>query len=182
MIQRIIGLCGLHGCGKSHIAKRISKLLGYEILNKRAYVQLSYQRYKSDSPHEDWESWYRGLYQERGAKDVMGIILDEYCLRNPESNLIVVDAIHNIEEWRLVKDNCHSILILISSPREIRHQRHPKPSCDTAKLDQWRIRYGHANIDIDDFCLFAQAEWAFSGVIPDALLDLSISALNQWFQ
>lgn len=183
MIQRIMGLCGLHGCGKSHIAKRISELLGYEILNKRAYLQLSYQRYEPDFLDGDWESWYRSLYQEQGARDVMRMILNEYCLRNPESNgLIAVDAIHNIEEWKIVKDNYHSILILVSSPQQVRYQRHPKSPSDTAELDQRRVRYGHVNTDVHDFCLFAQAEWAFSGVMPHALLDSGISALGQWFK
>ncbi|GEM_PF-983658 len=182
MIQTIIGLCGLHGCGKSHIAKRISELLGYEILNKRAYLQFLYKRYEPDSLDEDWEAWYRSLYQERGAKDIMGMILDEYCLINPVPHLTVVDAIHNIEEWKLIKDAYRSILILVSSPQQIRYERHPKPPCDTVKLDQRRVRYGHANTDIDDLCLFAQAEWAFSGIMPHELLDLSINALGQWLK
>ncbi len=181
-MQKLIGLCGLHGCGKSYIAKSIKELLGYEILNKRAYLQLLYQRYESDSMNKDWESWYRNFYRERGARNVMHVILDEYFLRNQESRLIVVDAIHNIEEWKFIKDTYHSILVLVSSPQQVRYQRHPKPRCDTAELDHWRVRYGHVNTDVDDFCLFAQAEWAFSGVMPQVLLNQSIHALGQWLK
>lgn len=182
MIQRIMGLCGLHGCGKSHIAKRIKGLLGYEIINKRTYLQLSHQRYKLDPSDEDWESWYRDLYRERGARDVMRMILDEYSLRNQGANgLVVVDAVHNIEEWKLIKETYHAILVLVASPQRVRYQRHPKSPHHTATLDQRRVRYGHADADID-FCLFAQAEWAFSGVMSHKLLDLSINALGQWLQ
>lgn len=182
MIQRLIGLCGLHACGKSHIAKRIKELLGYEIFNKRSYLQFAHQKYRLDPLDKDWESWYRNLYREQGAREIMRMILGEYCLDNKESNgLVVVDAIHNIEEWRLVRETYRSILVLVSSPQEIRYQRHPELPRHTAELDQRRVRYGHTDTDVD-FCLFAQAEWAFSGVMPHALLDLSINALGQWFR
>lgn len=184
MARKIIGLCGLHGCGKSYLARRMQEILGYDVINKRTYLQLLHQKHVVYPPNKDWELWYRNLYQERGAKEVMRLILDEYELRSARhlsnSNMIIVDAVHNVEEWQLIKETYSAILILVCTPHETRYQRHLDGITRTTQLDMQRIRYGHQDSHTDDFCLFAQAEWAFSGVMNSILLDASIYALSQW--
>lgn len=155
----IIGLTGLHGAGKSFLANIMSTRLKWRIVNKRNVMK---EIYEKQAPVDDltWEDWYRVLYGKVGAFNVMTMIIEEF-VQEKERFPIVLDAVHNTDEWRAIKYVYpESLLVGVFSPKKIRIARNDQGD---AELDVKRIIYWHENVLGELSCLLSEVEWAFSG-------------------
>lgn len=159
----IIGLTGFHGAGKSFLADIMRNKLKWKLINKRDVLRKMYDKH----PLVDdltWEDWYKTLYGKLGAFKVMIMILDELNKENKQGAPVVLDAIHNTDEWRAIKYAYpESILVGIFSPKRIRLTRHNQGD---GELDKKRLIYWHENVLGEFSCLLSEVEWAFSGCDP----------------
>lgn len=117
-----IGLTGFHGAGKSFLADIMSHKLKWKLINKRDILKEIYDKY---NPADDliWEEWYWTLYGKLGAFRVMVMVLDE-LEKKDDGVPIVLDAVHNPDEWRAIKRACpESILVGVFSPKRVRFDR-----------------------------------------------------------
>lgn len=161
----IIGLTGLHGAGKSYIGKLLEEVLGWEHFKKREYLQKLYHSSEKRRSPPNWLEWQSKLYLKKGSFKVMQEILAKDI---PTQQVLVVDAVHNAEEWRAVRAiESRAILIGVFSPSSIRAiRRDPEEEL----LDKKRIAHWHESNDDDIVCLLSHVEWAFTGTMPRELL------------
>jgi len=174
----IIGLTGLHGAGKSFLAGIMNTGLKWRLADKRNILM---NMYIKQTPIDDltWEDWYRILYGKVGAFNVMTMILGEMD-KEKEGLPIVLDAVHNTDEWRAIKYVYpESILVGVFSPKRIRFARHDEGDED---LDAKRIIYWHENVLDELSCLLSEVEWAFSGCDPPDFQLLKCLALKDYLE
>src|SRR3989344_7097810 len=153
-------LAGRHGAGKSYLA-RLLGTCGWSIRLKQAYLE---QLHRTSGDPSDLITWYRKRYKEAGAREVTRELLAAGLLSNG-SGPMVLDSIHNLEEWRVIKENVPlAILVSVIAPSDIRDSRNNRG--DDA-LDKSRILYWHE--DSIGGCLMAEVEWTFQGTVPDAV-------------
>lgn len=154
----IIGLVGLHGCGKSNLSSIFEKEFGWINANKRKILENMFSKnFASPESHESIE-WYRYMYKSYGAPKLMELILEII----PKEAHIILDAIHNPREWSVVKNIFPvSMLVGVFSPQAVRAKRN---SPQDAVLDSKRIKYWHNHDEESSICLLSEVEWVFTGV------------------
>lgn len=147
----ILTLAGLHGSGKSYFSSYIATKFGWSVYVKRDLLKLLHD---NEGGKDDWVVWYREIYASIGPYEVMKRILNFI----PFSNRLILDSIHNIAEWKAVKE-CRpdAILSVIIAPKAVRIARN-KP--DDKLLDIQRVNFWH---DDNNSCLIAESEWCFNG-------------------
>lgn len=159
----IIGLTGLHGAGKSYTGQLLEEVLGWKYFEKRAYLQALYENDQKVNSLLSWFEWHRKLYSTKGSLKVMQEILEKNF---PMQKVLVIDAVHNAEEWRAIKDtDSRAILVGVFSPSPVRAIRR---SPEEYLLDRKRITHWHesSNNNDDIICLLSEVEWAFTGMLP----------------
>lgn len=161
--MKYVGLCGLHGAGKTHIAARLCELGNWKILDKRLELKQLYENgWSRRSKDESWEVWYRSIYERFGSGAVMLKLLE--TISSSSACVIVIDAIHTPEEWLTLQGHAPgSILAGVWAPQAIRDLRRDEP----IKMDARRTHFWHHNND----CLMSRVEWAFPGSLSSKLLD-----------
>jgi len=161
--MKCVGLCGLHGAGKSYIAARLRELGGWTVLDKRLELKRLYENgWFRRSKDESWEAWYRSTYERFGSGSVMLKVLES--IRISTVSVVVVDAIHTPDEWRSLQGYApESVLAGVWAPQAIRDVRRDEPS----EMDARRVHFRHNN----NVCLMSTVEWAFPGSLPGELLD-----------
>lgn len=166
--MKYIGLCGLHGAGKTYLASRLHELAGWPVLDKRAILQRLFQNgWFRRSADEVWEAWYRSIYERFGSGVMMMKAVE--CAGMTES-IVIVDAVHTPDEWRALQACApHSVLVGVWTPSAIRELRRDEPP----EMDVRRIHFWHQK----DTCLMSMTEWAF----PGALTSESFERLCQAF-
>jgi len=158
----IVGLTGLHGAGKSYVGQLLKETFRWTHFEKRAYLKTLYKiKNSQESIALSWLDWHHQLYSSKGSFYVMLEILK---MNFPNQSVLVVDAVHNIEEWRAIKQvEPRAILAGVFSPSSTREERRePEESI----LDKKRIAHWHGNADVSNHCLISEAEWAFTGLMP----------------
>jgi len=174
----IVGLTGFHGAGKSFLAETMRRKLGWTLVNKRDTLR---KLYGKSQPADDltWEEWYRVLYLKAGAFKVMSMILDDLKViksRKP----IILDSIHNTDEWRAIKCTCpDALLVGVFSPKRVRSSRNNQQD---EVLDAKRILYWHENVVEGLSCLLSEIEWAFSGCDTQAMQANRCYALKDYLK
>lgn len=154
----IIGLAGLHGCGKSHLSDILQREFGWFKANKRKLLEEMFSKNFPSSESQDSIEWYRHMYKSYGAPKLMELVLEVI----PKGAPVILDAIHNPREWSVVKNtSLTSILVGVFSPQAVRAKRN---SPQDAVLDTKRIRYWHDRDEETSACLLSEVEWAFTGV------------------
>jgi hypothetical protein len=154
----IIGLVGLHGCGKSHLSKILEKEFGWINVNKRRLLEEMFSKNFSSSESQESIDWYRHMYRSYGAPKIMELILEKI----PRGTPVILDAIHNPREWSIVKSTFHkSMLAGVFAPHAIRVKRN---NPQDALLDIKRMKYWHDHDDESSECLMSEVEWVFNGV------------------
>ncbi len=161
--MRCVGLCGLHGAGKTHIAARLRDLGGWTILDKRLELKRLYESgWFRRSKDESWEAWYRSTYERFGSGPVMLKVLEPISIS--AASVVIVDAIHTPEEWKSLQGYApSSVLTGVWAPQAIRDVRRDEP----VEMDIRRSHCWHHGGD----CLMSSVEWAFPGSLPGELLD-----------
>ncbi len=153
----IIGFTGLHGSGKSFICGRCSVILPAVIFDKRNELKLLHM--VSELRGDNWEEWYRNEYKRIGPYQLMHLILQRF--RHAACAFTIIDAIHNLQEWRAVKDvDASALLVGVFAPTSVRL---PRNIGDHSEWDQQRVAYWHERADPHHMCLMAEIEWAFTG-------------------
>lgn len=161
----IVGLTGLHGAGKSYTGKLLEKEFGWNHFEKRAYLQALFKNEQKINSSLKWVDWHRELYLKNSSFKTMKEILGKKILTQ---KVLIVDSVHNAEEWRAVKDaDSRAILVGVFSPSPIREMRRDK---EEGALDKKRIIHWHESNDDNIVCLLSEVEWAFSGILPHKLL------------
>jgi hypothetical protein len=170
----IIGLTGLHGTGKGHIAKLFAELFGWTCIHKRTWLKEQYNAsFANRKTTADWEVWLYQLYNDLGPSGVMDMILSAH---KSTTGVLVFDSIHNPEEWHTITAvNPHAILVGVFAPLSIRMTRR---TSDGIQLDSRRIKYWHQGQD-NESCLLTKVEWAFTGHCPH---ELQIAECKSFFQ
>ncbi len=162
----IIGIAGLHGVGKTHIVTSLQSKYHWRIVNKRDLL-LNLSGLASEN---EFMPWSHDLYQRLGARGVMKLILDQTSFQPDQ--LLVIDAIHNIEEWLEIKNRDSSALLVgIFAPDAIRESRNPT---DESELDIQRIGFWHGKQPTQ--CLMASIQWAFTSIPNPAFIDAQCQA------
>lgn len=88
------------------------------------------------------------------------MVLDE-LEKKDDGVPIVLDAVHNPDEWRVIKRACpESILAGVFFPKRVRFDRNDQGDDN---LDIKRNIYWHENMLGELSCLLSEIEWAFSG-------------------
>lgn len=161
--MKCVGLCGLHGAGKTHIAARLRDLGGWTVLDKRLELKRLYgSGWFRREKHEAWEAWYRSIYERFGSGPVMLKVLETVSISS--ASVVVVDAIHTSEEWKTLQGYAPgSVLAGVWAPQAIRDLRRDEPS----EMDARRVHFWHHN----GACLISTVEWAFPGSLTGELLD-----------
>ena len=164
-------LVGRHGAGKSHLA-RLLGTCGWGIRFKQAYLE---QLHRTSADQGDWVTWYRNRYKSAGPYEVMNELLTVGLLTN-KAGPMVLDSIHNLEEWRAIKDREDSaVLVSVVAPHEVRSKRN---SPGDARLDINRVHYWHEGNFGE--CLMADVEWTFQGTVPDEAQVSNIYMFTRW--
>lgn len=161
----IVGLTGLHGAGKSYTGKLLEEVFGWKYFEKRVYLQTLFKNDQKVKPSLKWIEWHRELYLKDGSFKIMKEILGKNF---PIKKVLIVDSVHNAEEWRAVKDtDSRAILVGVFSPSPVRAMRRDQ---EEGVLDKKRIIHWHESNDDNIVCLLSEVEWAFSGILPRELL------------
>jgi dephospho-CoA kinase len=159
----IIGLCGLPGAGKSYIADQLEKQYGCKVIRKVELCQRAHR--ESGSPIQDWRVWLDLQYREQTLESVTSLILDPFLKmrdKTPRRTPIVLDSIHNTQEWNMVQKGLHNLLVCVTAPRHTRVRRSEEKGSNEQR-DRHRIEYAHETDDPAS-CLFARADWSiFNG-------------------
>lgn len=145
-----IGITGLHGAGKSYFSHNIPTKYGFLVYYKNDIIADIYNHV------ENWEELYRKQYKTNPYNLITNILS-----KLPLDKDVLLDAIHNNEEWNIIKSIIPSAkLILVTTPREVRVSRR----IENPKKDEKRIQYWH-NIKKDKSidCLLTQISWSFNG-------------------
>jgi hypothetical protein len=176
-MKTIIGLTGLHGCGKSFLSKIMEDNFGWIHVNKRRYLEKIFDRKFESNDSLDSIEWYRNLYKTEGVSNLMTIILNNI----PDNDIIILDAIHNPMEGGVVKRNIEAkkILVGVFSPKSIRDSRNSELD---AILDLKRVNYWHQ--ESQEYkgtrCLMSEVEWVFNGVSDEENQLLQIQKMVQF--
>lgn len=145
-----IGMTGLHGSGKSYFAHNVAEKYGFSVYYKNDVIAEIYK------DNEDWIDLYRREYQKDPYNITMNILS-----RLPLDKDIILDAVHNNDEWEIIKSVIpEAMLILVTAPKEIRINRWKK-DCEG---DEKRIKYWHKikkENSVD--CLLTKVSWSFNG-------------------
>ncbi len=145
-----IGITGLHGSGKSYFAHNIPTKYGFLVYYKNDIIADIFNYVPG------WEELYRKEYQRDPRKLILNILS-----RLPLDRDIVLDAIHNNNEWNIIKSIIpNAMLLLVTAPKEIRISRRK----ENIEKDMKRIQYWH-KIKKDNTvdCLLTQVSWSFNG-------------------
>lgn len=170
----IIGLAGLHGSGKSFFCGRCAKILPAGVLDKRNELKLLHA--VSGVQDDNWERWYRNEYKRVGPYQLMRHILENF--RHSTCTFTIIDAIHNLQEWRAVKDvDASALLVGVFAPISVRL---PRNIGDRPERDQRRVAYWHERADVQRMCLMAEIEWAFTGCCGVDQLDAQCVQLREF--
>jgi len=160
----IIGLTGLHCSGKSFISNILVKILNFKYINKRDFIKNYYiiniiER-KGDFLENRFIEWYREKYKTLGGYKFMQEVFKNFDF----SINIIIDAIHNVEEWEFFMNFSNkSILIYVVTPRNVRNNRDK----NKVLLDKNRISSWHSLYSITSYsnCLLSFVEWSFNGAL-----------------
>ncbi len=154
----IIGLAGLHGCGKSHLSGILEREFGWVNINKRRLLEEMFSKNFSSPESQESIEWYRHMYKSYGAPKLMELILEAI----PKGVPVILDAIHNSREWSIVKNTSpSSMLVGVFSPQTVRVKRN---SPQDVVLDIKRIKYWHDHDEESSTCLLSEVEWVFTGI------------------
>lgn len=154
----IMGLVGLHGCGKSHLSDILERDFGWVNTNKRRVLEGMFSKKFSSPESQESVEWYRHMYKSYGVSKLMWLILEAL----PKSPLVILDAIHNPREWSVVKNTFPAAMLAgVFSPQNVRAKRN---SPQDAVLDIKRIKYWHDHGEESSECLLSRVEWVFTGV------------------
>ena len=156
---RIIGLAGLHGTGKSHLASLFVDLFKWDHLHKRTWLRNLYDEcFATQNTTTSWDAWVYQLYDHLGPYRVVEMILSSH---KSTSGVVVLDSIHNPEEWNAVTAvNPNAILVGVFAPLSTRITRR---SPEAIQLDSRRVNYWHQGPNKEFTCLLTKIEWAFTG-------------------
>ncbi|MDD5639664.1 MAG: hypothetical protein PHR47_02560 [Candidatus Pacebacteria bacterium] len=150
----IIGLTGLHGCGKSHIANILEKEFNCYLIDKRKSLEKYFSKQFFSVDSQESIEWYRSIYKEYGPATLINLLIEHI----PNDKATIIDAIHNPIEWNTIKEKFpSSLLVGVFSPHIIRIARN---NPQDILLDIKRINYWHC----DNQCLLSSIEWAFTGL------------------
>jgi len=109
--MKIVAFTGLHGVGKSFIARILSKKTGAVYLNKRDLLKVIFGNYT------DWENQYRKAYSSYGGYEITKIIFNLIVEKeNSKPKLLIFDSVHNIDELQYIKKKYSSTLVLVTRP------------------------------------------------------------------
>lgn len=154
----IIGLVGLHGCGKSHLSRILEDEFGWINVNKRQFLERMFSKSFSSPQIQESIDWYRYMYKSYGVVKIMELVLEGI----PKEGRVILDAIHNPREWLVVKNMYpKSMLVGVFAPQKIRSRRN---SSQDVVLDIKRIKYWHECDEDSIGCLMSEVEWVFTGV------------------
>lgn len=155
----ILALAGLHGSGKSHLARVVAAEHDWSVTTKRSLLKVLHENSGNEG---DWVEWYRSEYASRGAYEVTRSILNLI----PDSGDTILDSVHNIEEWAAIADlRPDAALALVVAPKIVRAERNAGRD---PRLDERRIAFWHG--DGDGACLAAACSWSFNGAAPREVL------------
>jgi chloramphenicol 3-O-phosphotransferase len=156
---RIVGLTGLHGTGKSHLARLFADLFNWNCLHKRTWLKNLYDESPlNQRTTANWDRWLYQLYDELGPSAVMEMILSAH---KSTTGVLVFDSIHNPEEWRAVTAvDPNAVLVGVFAPLTTRIERR---TADGVRLDSRRVKYWHQGQGKESPCLLTKVEWAFTG-------------------
>lgn len=157
----ILALCGMHGSGKSQIGRDL-ETKGWLNINKRVMLRQALETGFFEPRECAWESWYKKAYQELGAHVVLRMLFDYVEAQHPDlhQRSVVLDALHNPEEWDFVQQLCHSELVLVTAPRAFREQRLKETNTDVHSQDLSRSQYIHRVTDGRIRCLYSEVGWS----------------------
>lgn len=163
--MKYVGICGLHGAGKTYIAKHLHTDTGWPLIDKRTSLRRLYNEgWFRHHEGESWESWHRSVYELVGSKPLILKVL-EIVEKGGGGKIVIIDSIHAPEEWNVIHSlHPESILIGVSAPESIRRLRMD----ELPEMDARRIRFWHNG----GACLMAEAEWAFPGILSTESLDI----------
>lgn len=178
--MKVVAFTGLHGTGKSFIAKLLAEKLGALYINKRELLKEIYSGINADQA--DWESWYRDLYKSQGGFKVMEMICSFVENTYKQSNIIIFDAVHNPGELAYLRQKYAAMLILVVTPAQERADRISKRD-GAPKDDSIRIKAMH---EFDEkgikSCLYAQADWSMCNYGSRAFLNAQFEALVNYIE
>ena len=167
----IVALVGRHGAGKSHLA-RLMGTCGWDVRLKQVYLE---QLHRASGDKGNLITWYRGHYKDKGPRKVMTELLST-GLTESTPRPVVIDSLHNLEEWRALKERYESaVLVSVVAPRAVRGTRNSEADVE---LDIARIGYWHEGSP--GSCLMAEVEWTFQGTVPDAAHVSNVYMFSQW--
>ncbi|MFH1315262.1 MAG: hypothetical protein ABIH67_02580 [Candidatus Uhrbacteria bacterium] len=167
-------MAGLHGSGKSHLAKLLANEFDWQVINKLEILEQIFIKHDNDDGI-CLQEWYGNLYRLKGAAQVMHMILDYICVEN---KIILFDAIHNFEEWQVVQDlTGNQLLALVVSPTIVTDSRNTP---EDIALDLKRVKYWHQADDGAKVCLISNVEWVFNGAGEQDLLLAEGRALSKY--
>lgn len=149
----IVALAGLHGSGKSHLAKHLATSSGWQVCVKRELLK---QLHETSKVGGDWVEWYRSLYSAEGVRSVTARLLDIL----PRDKRLILDSVHNLDEWSIIQEaEPDAVLALVVAPGSARAERN---GLENPQLDANRIAFWHSG-EASHRCLAASSQWCFNG-------------------
>lgn len=167
----ILALTGLHGSGKSHLSKLVSMRFGWRVLVKRDLLR---QIHAQIGFTEQWEDWYRRQYATVGAINLTAQFVDLL----PHGD-VILDAVHNLDEWRIIKSlRPSSVLAAVIAPASVRAMRNHG---EDPTLDVRRVGYWHAT-EQEPGCLMSECDWCFNGAADPETSIAEFSSFLSWLK
>jgi len=173
----VVALCGLHGTGKSFISCELVKR-GWFLVNKRKIFRDLYIASFQENDSMLWEEWYRKEYELHGGDHMMRMVLDYASEKNQfkENQIVVVDAVHNMQEWRFITETHRSTLVLVIAPKDVRYKRLSAVP-DLAKLDMRRLQFVHETHEGQIQCLYGEAGWSICNAGTNQYIQSQLNGL-----
>lgn len=163
----LIGMTGLHAAGKTHFTDRVVDS-DFVIVNKKNVIRDLSKRDGEKNPR----LWYRKQVAKHGMDYVTTLIYNEL----PKNTNVVLDAIHNPDEWNAIKRlESDAVLLYVVTPASIRDER--EDAGDKEK-NTVRLKYWHGSEKSD--CLLSKADWSINGAEPIELQKQSFNYLKQY--
>lgn len=172
----ILGLTGLHGCGKSHLSEILKRDFGWYIANKRRILEEMFSKNFSSPESQESIDWYRHMYKSHTTAKLMELILEVLPLDRP----VILDAVHNPQEWLVVKSKFQKTMLAgVFAPQAVRDKRN---SPQDGPLDIKRIKYWHDHDENSSECLMSEVEWVFTGVNSLSLQHIECTELMNYLR